>query len=355
MRLTYRLLSVVSAFVLFPILPGVAWSQTLPCIELTNCVIDQPPPSEPPPNQPPPTEPPPAPTPPQGPLGFSDIGEGQTGMLVQLGSTSDLLLGFGSAPTQGSGAGALAAAGSVTLGARGFTPVGNLAVYGAVGYLKQDEGALTLNHGVMLTGVARYSFDSGNPNRRPFLDFGAWAVPSMGLSIDRPYTSGGTGYTGTGDPNGNAMALFLRGGMLITGAPGHSVELVAGVERYRLRADAYSETASASNPLPANVAASSIYGTQAKLSVQVTTPLGKRGDGSVALGIGRAWFNGNVAGTVSGFSFAGGAQDTTFAQVVLRAGWLVGQRSRFDVFATSTAGSHIATHSSAGVAWTWLF
>jgi hypothetical protein len=171
----------------------------------------------------------------------------------------------------------------------------------------------------------------------------------------RSYVSGGTPATGVGDPGGDAAAPFLRSGMLWSGEPGHSLELAVGLERYRITVDPHTEAASASNPFPASFGPTSIYGTRAKVSMSLARPLGAKGDATLGLGIGRAWFSGNVAGTVSGVSFADSAQDTTFAQLMLRAGWLADGRSRLDAFVTSTAGSHLKTHSSAGLSWTWLF
>ncbi|HZP18973.1 MAG TPA: hypothetical protein VFB16_02085 [Bauldia sp.] len=281
---------------------------------------------------------------------LGDVAGEHSGITTHLTSTADLMLGFVDPLEGGSDAGAFAAAGSVTLGARGKYNLGDgFSLIGGAAYVEQSAGGASVSGAALIDAALRY-VRPGDAGLRPFGEVAAWGSPSLDMHFTRRYLNGSAPAVGEGDASGAAAGLSLRAGMLYSPRPTDELVFSATLARNWLSVGAYSEALGPANPFPASFAAATDRTNLFKAGVAWTRKLSPKLDFTLSAAVGRS-FGGahDVSASITGFGgLTGSAGDYTFGEFGARAGWKVKGSLSLDAFLVSTTGPAIGTHTQVG-------
>jgi len=279
------------------------------------------------------------------------LAEQRIAVATHLGTTADMLLGFNQPIDGESGVGALAAAGSATIGANGrWNLDGGFSLVGGAAYVEQSAGA-DVSGSALFAGALRYIHPG--TTFRPFAEAGLWGSPDLGMTFVRQYTNG----AGTGETSGSLVSAYGRVGILYDPNPANEFALSATLAQNWLQVDGYSEVGGAGNLFPATIAASTSAPHVAKATLSWTGAVTDRVDFTLAAAVGRTFggsteVRGNVdwVGKVSGT-----AGDITFLEYAARLGWKVTPSTTLDAFVFGTAGEKIGSHPQFGGAVRFAF
>jgi hypothetical protein len=274
------------------------------------------------------------------------LAEERIGLTTHLGGTADLLLGFNQPVDGPSGASALAAFGSTTLGANGRWDLnGGFSLLGGAAYVAQSAGGAAVNGSALIAGGVRY-IQPGAEAIRFFGEAGIWGSPDLALRFTRPYANG----TGEGDTSGSLVSVYARAGVRYMPNPTNEIALSGTLARNWLNVDGYAEPGGPGNLFPATVAGGTATSDLFKATLAWTSQVTSRFDFTLSAAVGRT-FGGSspVAANVDWVgAVTGVAGDVTFVEYGARTGWKVTANTTLDAFVIGTSGDRIGSHTQFG-------
>lgn len=295
------------------------------------------------------------PGPSEGGAGAAELAQAHRSASVHLAATADVLLGFGAPLDAPSGIGGITAGGSFTAGITGrWTGQDGLSVFGGIARTRQDYDDIDIDGATIVAGGLRYLF-SGE-TLRPFVEAGGWIATDLDLTLRRRYLSGATPSVGVGSASGDAWALYARAGAEQTLPGGQTLTYSLDYTRVRLDRDGYTESASATNPLPASFGDTTQETDIVRIAASFTAPLSPKTDLTASVALGRAFGDSNLTGALAGpVTIQGGAGHADFGLIGLRLDHALNDRWRIGTFVTGIGGHRIDTHWSAGIVFDMTF
>lgn len=274
------------------------------------------------------------------------LAEQRAGVVTHLGTTADMLLGF-TQPIDGpSNVGALAAAGSATIGANGrWNFDGGVSVLGGAAYVEQSAGGVEVKGSALFAGAIRY-IHPGTITFRPFAEAGLWGSPDLGMHFSRAYLNG----MGEGDASGSLIGVYGRGGVLYAPNPTNEIAFSGTLARNWLHVGTYSEPGGPGNLFPATFAAGTSTSDVAKATVAWTGIITEKVDFTLSAAVGQTFGgSGKLATNVDWIGgVTGTAGNFTFIEYGARLGWKVTRSTTLDAFVFGTAGDKIGSHAQFG-------
>ncbi len=289
---------------------------------------------------------------------FTQLAQGQAGIVTHLDGMTGLLTGGNLALEGDNEVGLLGGIGSYMVGAtaranlaEGFSLLGGVSL---VDFKAAGAGASGVNGALAL----RYVEPSGASTR--FFGEAGVQAGALNVSLSRSFYDSQTfsdDYEATGTGDGLLGAVYVRGGVAIEPMPDHEVVLSASLKQSALGIGTYVEDDPAANPnlFSADLSGTTSSFTTVKTGVDWTAKLSDSVDVTASGAVG-ATFGSGVNGTVFGVGAVTGAPSTVvFAEYGLRLGLEPTPNSRIDGFVQGTTGTGIGTHAQIGAGYRMSF
>lgn len=277
---------------------------------------------------------------------MNKLAEQRVAVATHLSTTADMLLGLNQ-PIEGSNrAGALAAAGSATIGANGrWNLDGGFSLVGGAAYVAQSAGGVDVDGSALFAGAIRYVYP-GASAFRPFAEAGLWGSPDLGMHFSRPYLNG----VGEGDASGSLVGVYGRVGVLYAPNPTNEIAFSGTLARNWLHVGGYAEPGGPGNLFPATFSAGTSTSDVAKATVAWTGTITEKVDFTLSAAVGHAFGgSGKVAANVDWIGgVTGTAGNLTFVEYGARVGWKVTPNTTLDAFVFGTTGDKIGSHTLFG-------
>lgn len=145
----------------------------------------------------------------------------------------------------------------------------DFSLLGGVGVANEAYANVRTGNTVMVALALRYVHDDGG-DWRPYVEIGAWGVPSATFSFSRSYLNGAGVAVGSASASADKFYVYGRAGAAYSPQPG--LEAAASVEigHAELYTGSFAEALSSANPFEASGGAANDRLTVAKIRAQLT-------------------------------------------------------------------------------------